>query len=119
VSGKKQSAPKQSAPKQSFAESFARKIYAAVAAMLAATVARKVVERVWLKTTGKVPPDEPASPEVQWKEAVGWSALSGTAVGVARLLATRKAAGAWERVSDDDPSTHDGETEKAASRSRD
>ena len=87
--------------------------------MVAATVARKVVERVWLKTTGKAPPDEPASPEVQWKEAVGWSALSGTAVGVARLLATRRAAGAWDRVSDDAARPTSERNAKAASRSRD
>jgi hypothetical protein len=127
---------KPTAPTDSFAESVARKVYAAVAAMVAATVARKVVERVWVKTTGKVPPEEPASPAVRWTEAVGWSALSGTAVGVARLLATRKAAGAWDRVSDDGQAAkangqpndfaveaHDrtqaGRKQKTASRSRD
>jgi len=118
-----------SPPKKSIAESIARRVYAALAAMVAATVARKVVERVWVKTTGKVPPDEPASPEVHWKEAVGWSVLSGTVVGVARLLASRKAAGAWSRVSDHDAvsgantvteanNVDDGNV-KAASRSRD
>jgi hypothetical protein len=84
-------------------ESIARKAYAGVAAVVAATVARKIVEKVWVKATGKQPPDEPESPAVHWAEAVGWSALSGTSIAVARLLATRRAAGAWQRVSDDSP----------------
>ncbi|MDQ1493640.1 MAG: hypothetical protein QOG69_123 [Actinomycetota bacterium] len=84
-------------------ESIARKIYTAAAAVLAATVARKVLEKVWVKTTGKVPPENPESPEVHWAEAVGWSALSGTSVAVARLLASRRAAGTSKRVSEDSP----------------
>jgi hypothetical protein len=84
-------------------ESIARKIYTAAAAVLAATVARKVLEKVWVKTTGKLPPENPESPEVHWAEAVGWAALSGTSVAVARLLASRRAAGTWKRVSEDSP----------------
>ncbi len=80
-------------------ESVAWKIYAGVAAMLAGTITRKVVEKLWLKSTGKHPPDQPESPSVHWTEAVGWSVFSGTSVAIARLLATRKAAGAWQRGS--------------------
>jgi hypothetical protein len=82
-------------------ESIALKIYTGVAATLAARVASMVVNRVWVKTTGKAPPTEPNSPDVHWAEAVGWSVVSGTSVGVARLLASRRAAGAWQRVSPD------------------
>jgi hypothetical protein len=84
-------------------ESIARKIYTAAAAVLAATIARKLLEKVWVKATGKVPPENPESPDVHWAEAVGWSALSGTSVAVARLLASRRAAGTWKRVSEDSP----------------
>lgn len=84
-------------------ESIARKIYTAAAAVLAATIVRKLLEKVWVKATGKVPPENPESPEVHWAEAVGWSALSGTSVAVARLLASRRAAGTWKRVSEDSP----------------
>jgi hypothetical protein len=84
-------------------ESIAWKVYSGVAAVLAGMVARKVVEKVWVKATGKVPPEEPESPAVHWAEAVGWSAVSGTTIAIARLLATRKAAGAWQRVSDESP----------------
>jgi Protein of unknown function (DUF4235) len=80
-------------------ESIALKIYTAIAAMIAAQIAAKVVDRVWAKTTGKAPPTQPHSPDVHWAEAVGWSVVSGTSIGVARLLASRRAAGAWQRVS--------------------
>jgi len=83
-------------------DSMAQKLYGTAGAMIAATVVRKVVQRVWVKTTGKVPPENPESPEVRWTEAVGWSVLSGTSVTVARLLAKRRAAGAWQRVSASD-----------------
>lgn len=82
-------------------ESIARKAYSSVAAIAAGVVARKVVEKLWVKATGKTPPKEPESPAVHWFEAIAWSVASGTTVAVARLLATRKAAGAWERVSAD------------------
>jgi hypothetical protein len=78
-------------------ESIAWKIYAGVAAVVAATVTRKVIEKLWVKATGKPPPDRPESLSVHWTEAGGWAALSGTSVAIARLLATRKAAGAWQR----------------------
>jgi hypothetical protein len=84
-------------------ESIALKVYAGVAAVAAGIVARKVAEKMWVKSTGKTPPDEPESPDVHWAEAVGWSLLSGMTVAVARLLATRKATGAWRRVSAQEP----------------
>jgi len=82
-------------------ESIARKAYSSIAAIVAGMVARKAVEKAWVKATGKKPPKDPESPAVHWIEAVGWSVASGTTVAVARLLATRKAAGAWQRVSAD------------------
>jgi hypothetical protein len=78
-------------------ESVARKVYAAVATMIAAKITRAVIQRVWVRSTGKEPPEEPESPKVHWAEAVGWSALSGTSVAVARLLAARRAAEVWDR----------------------
>jgi hypothetical protein len=90
-------------PAASKPESIALKVYAGIAAVAAGIVARKVAEKMWVKTTGKTPPDEPESPDVHWAEAVGWSLLSGTTVAVARLLATRKATGAWQRVSAQEP----------------
>ena len=46
----------------------------------------------WTAATGKEPPANPEDPEVSWPEAVGWAVASGALIGVARLVATRKAA---------------------------
>ena len=62
------------------------------AAIGAAVVAKKLVTSGWTAATGKAPPANPEDPEVSWPEALGWAVASGAVVGVARLLATRKAA---------------------------
>ena len=64
---------KQAEGKPSRPESIALKVYAGVAAVAAAMVARKLAEKAWVKATGKTPPNEPESPDVHWAEAVGWS----------------------------------------------
>ena len=63
-----------------------------VAALLGATVARKSLTKAWQSATGKNPPANPADPDVDLWEAVLWAAASGTAIQIARMLATRKAA---------------------------
>jgi hypothetical protein len=67
-------------------------IFSLVAALLGATVARKALTNSWRAATGKNPPANPADPDVDLWEAVMWAAVSGTAVQLARMLATRKAA---------------------------
>jgi hypothetical protein len=62
---------------------------ATIAALGAAFITRKVVTTAWTKTTGKEPPENPEDPEVGWVEALGWAAMMGVAVSIARLLATR------------------------------
>ena len=84
-------------------ETIARKLYSAVAATIAARIAGIVVNRIWVKATGKKPPTDIKSPDVKWTEAVAWTALSATSVTVARLLASRRAEGTWEKVSEDPP----------------
>jgi hypothetical protein len=68
------------------------KILGTGAAITASTVARKVVTSGWTAATGKEPPANPEDPEVSWPEALGWAVASGAVIGVARLLAARKAA---------------------------
>jgi NhaP-type Na+/H+ or K+/H+ antiporter len=68
------------------------KVVSAVAAMVAAFVARKVITFAWTKITGKEPPTHPEDPQVALSEALGWAALTGVTVEAARLLATRAAA---------------------------
>lgn len=62
------------------------------AAIGAAAITKKLLDQSWRVTTGKNPPANPADPDVNLWEAVMWAAVSGTAVGVARMLAARKAA---------------------------
>ncbi|WP_409483958.1 DUF4235 domain-containing protein [Arsenicicoccus dermatophilus] len=62
------------------------------AAALAGVVANKIVNTSWQKATGKEAPSDPTNPEVDWKEALAFAALSGVVMGVARLVAQRQTA---------------------------
>ena len=68
------------------------KVVGTGAAIAAGAVARKLATSSWTSATGKAPPANPEDPEVSWPEAIGWAVASGALIGVARLLATRKAA---------------------------
>ena len=46
---------------------------------------------------GEEPAQNPADPDVDVWEAVAWAAVSGTAIALARMLATRKAASYYAR----------------------
>ncbi len=99
--GKKSKAKKSASPggeANGKLESFALNAYTGAAAVIAGVLARKAVEKVWGKALGRTPPNEPESLDVHWAEAIGWSALSGTTVAIARLMATRKATDVWARA---------------------
>lgn len=66
--------------------------FSLAAALGAAAVAKKGLNTSWRAATGKNPPANPADPDVSLGEAVLWAAVSGTLIGVARMLATRRAA---------------------------
>jgi hypothetical protein len=68
-----------------------------VAALGAAALAKKGLNTSWRAATGKNPPANPADPDVDLWEAVAWAAVSGTFVGIARMLAGRKAAHYYEK----------------------
>jgi hypothetical protein len=69
-----------------------------LAATVGATmVARKAMTAGWKLSTGKPPPSNPEHPDVSMAEATTWAVVSGVAVGVARMLATRKAADYYRR----------------------
>ena len=72
------------------------KVLTLVATVGAAMVARKVVARTWQLAAGNPPPANPEDPEVTWKESVSFALLSGAAIGLARMVASREAA-AWFR----------------------
>ena len=69
-----------------------------LAATVAATIAaRKAMTATWKLSTGKQPPSNPEHPDVSMNEALAWAVASGVAVGVARMLASRKAAEYYRR----------------------
>ena len=71
--------------------------FSLAAAVTAAAVAKKLLNTSWRAATGKNPPENPADPDVDVWEAVLWASVSGTIVGLARMLAQRKAAGYYTR----------------------
>jgi hypothetical protein len=68
-----------------------------VATLGATIIARKMMTATWKVSTGKQPPSNPEHPDVSMGEAVAWAVASGVAVGVARMLAGRKAADYYRR----------------------
>ena len=62
-------------------------------ATVGATIAaRKAMTTTWKVASGKNPPQNPAPPDVSIAEAIAWATISGVAVGLARMFASRKAA---------------------------
>ncbi|MGY2703868.1 MULTISPECIES: DUF4235 domain-containing protein [unclassified Nocardioides] len=72
-------------------------VFSLVSALGAAAVAKKGLDKVWQLATGKQPPENPADPDVEIWEAVSWAVASGIAVGLARMMAQRKAASYYAR----------------------
>jgi hypothetical protein len=60
-----------------------------LATAIAMFLARKAVTMGWTRTTGKVPPTDPADPSVSLLEALSWAVIAGITVEAARLFATR------------------------------
>lgn len=65
--------------------------------VFAGIAARKAMTTSWKVATGKEPPANPADPDVSIGEAAAWAVVSGVAIGVARMLASRKAADYYRR----------------------
>ncbi len=68
-----------------------------LSAMLAGIATRKLMVKGWRATTGHNPPANPAAPGTEWREAISYAIASGAAMGLARMLATRKAAGYYRK----------------------
>src|SRR5262245_24647712 len=73
------------------------KIYDKAAKTFAGLAAARAVDMVWRAAVGRKAPKDPSNPEVSWREAATWVALSGTAMHLAKVFATRKAANYWVR----------------------
>ncbi len=73
------------------------KMMGTTSALVAGVATTKALNAVWKTATGKEPPSKPESPEIGNREAIVWAALSGMAMGVAKMYATRRAASYWVR----------------------
>jgi hypothetical protein len=73
------------------------KVFGTVSAIAAGIATKKLLEVGWKTATGHSPPENPEHPDVQWWEAVSFAIASGAAIGVARMLAARKAAEYYRR----------------------
>lgn len=72
-------------------------VFSLVSALGAAAVAKKGLNASWKTATRKPPPENPADPDVQLREAIAWAVFSGAFVGLARMLAQRRAASYYAR----------------------
>ena len=68
-----------------------------LAGAAAGVATRFVLKQGWRKTKGGDPPTNPASPDTTWKEALAWTAASGVAIAVTRLVAQKGAAEAYKK----------------------
>ena len=78
-------------------------VFSIVATLGSAALAKKGLDAAWKVATGKQPPENPADPDVEIWEAVAWAVASGTMVGLAKMFASRKAAGYYRKSTGDLP----------------
>jgi hypothetical protein len=74
------------------------KLAATGAAIIAGIAVRNVLMSTWRAVMKQEPPNNPADPATSWGEAVAWTAATGLAVGVARMVASRGAAAGWQKA---------------------
>lgn len=78
-------------------------VLAATAAIGAAWAARQAATALWHRMSDAEPAEDPADRTVSWGQAAGWAVLAGIAGGLARVIATRGAAAAWQGVTGETP----------------
>lgn len=79
------------------------KLVSTGAGVLAGLAVRRALTSAWTRTTGDDPPGNPAAPSQGWTTALAWAAATGAGIGMARLVAARLAAAAWEAATDEAP----------------
>jgi hypothetical protein len=74
------------------------------ATSISVVVAQRVVTFVWRRVHhGGAPPEGPADQKVTWGAALTWAAALGVDIAVARLVAVRLSAEAWEAATHEAP----------------
>lgn len=70
--------------------SIVTKIVTAGVVLVATMVAKKATDGTWRFVTGKEAPNNPDDPDIDFKEAVIFTVLSGAVVAVLKMLANRE-----------------------------
>lgn len=78
-------------------------ISATLAAAATAWAGRKAATALWSRVSDAEGPVNPADRSINWADAVGWALVAGVTAAMARVLARRGAAAAWEKVTGDAP----------------
>ena len=76
---------------------------AAAAGTLAAMAVRRAAVTTWRSTKHADPPENPVARDVGWREALVWATAVAVGAAVARVVAQRGAAAAWQRATGDPP----------------
>ena len=79
-------------------QKLAWRVIGGISGLAAAALTRQLLARVWRAGKHDDPPANPASAETSWPDAVTWAAVTGVALGIARLVALRGAAAGWRRT---------------------
>ncbi|KNX38447.1 DUF4235 domain-containing protein [Luteipulveratus halotolerans] len=74
------------------------KVVAIGSGLVASRVAKAATDGTWKATMGGQPPQNPADPDVQWKEAVTFAVVSGAIMGLAKMAANKQAAKVWTKT---------------------
>jgi hypothetical protein len=70
---------------------------------LAAAAVRRAAVSTWRTTKHEDPPENPAARDVSWTDALMWTIAVAVGAAVARVVAQRGAAAAWEKATGDPP----------------
>lgn len=73
------------------------------AASAAAVTVRGALRTAWRATTDRDPPEDPSSPDVDWKEALLWALCSAGFVALGRTVAQRAAGAGYRAVAGEPP----------------
>ena len=76
---------------------------AAASGMLAAMGVRQAAVRTWRTAKHEDPPENPVARDVSWTDALTWAIAVAIGAAVARVVAQRGAAAAWEKATGDPP----------------
>ena len=79
-------------------EKLAWKAATAIAAVVSGLLVRKIIDAVWSKAGRGVAPNNPASPNTPWSDAIIWTFATAAGMAVARVVAERGAAAGWQKA---------------------